>query len=717
MSRKYNGRIDPLAKRSFPMNRTFLRPLAALLLAASGAAHALDIKGLDKSVGACTDFYAYANRTWLQGTEIPADRTFWGAASIIGRNNEQLLIGLLDAAVKSPPPAGTPLAKVVQYYERGMNEAHIRHWQLKPLAQFMGPIAMLKEREEMASLIGTLHTRGIFPGFAFEIEIDRRDSKRYVPELRQGGLGLPDRDYYFLDDEKSQKVRAAYREHLVKVLRLNGDDEATANANAATIYEIETELAKASMTAVERRDLEKTYNKMTPAQLAESAPGFPWKAYFAALAAPALPNVVVNQPQFLKRFAQLVQERPIEQWRPYLRWHILQATSDKLDPRYESLAFEFYGKTLRGQADPGPRSKRVLDIISGPYGNAPVAEALGQLYVNKAFPPEAKARALQLVQNVKAALADRLKTVDWMTEETRTRSLEKLAAMTIKIGYPDRWKDLSEANVGEHVFVDNWMSANIFEHERNLKRLDKPVDRSEWFMSPHIVNAYYSGSNNEIVFPAAILQPPFFDAKADDAVNYGAIGTIIGHEITHGFDDRGRLFDKDGNMRDWWSEEDARRYKERAKKIEAQYGNFTAIDGIKVNGALTLGENISDVGGVKIAYLALQKALAQPQPAAPAADKGKAAKGAKAAAKTAATRPGAPIDGLTPEQRFFISYAQAWRGTFRPERERLQLRTGQHSLHQFRVYGPIAHMPEFAKAFSCDPGKTLLSEGERANIW
>ena len=695
------------------MKRTFLPPLAAALLAVSTLpALALDVKGLDKSIDACADFYAYANRTWLEGTQIPGDRTFWGTFSIIGRNNEDLLIRLLDEASKSPPPATTALGKVVRYYERGMNEAHIRHWQLKPLAQFMGPIELMKDTGEMARLIGELHTRGIHPGFAFEIEVDRRDSKRYIAELHQAGLGLPDRDYYFREDERSQKIRDAYREHLVKVLRLNGDDEATAKANAATIFEIETELARASMTAVERRDVEKTYNKMTPAELAASAPGFPWKAYFEALAAPSLPNLVVNQPSFMKRFAELAAGRPIAQWRTYLRWHLLQATSDKLDTRYESLAFEFYGKTLKGQADPGSRSKRVLDIISGPYGNAPMAEALGQLYVSNAFPPEAKARALKLVENVKAALTDRLKTVDWMTEQTRARSLEKVAAMRIKIGYPDRWKDLSDANVGEHVFVDNWMSANQFEHQRNLKRLDQPVDRDEWWMSPHIVNAYYNGSNNEIVFPAAILQAPFFDPKADDAVNYGAIGTVIGHEITHGFDDRGRLFDKDGNMRDWWSEEDARRYKERAKKIESQYGNFTAIDGIKVNGALTLGENISDVGGVKIAYLALQKALAQAP--APAPEKGKSA---KAPAKAAPAKGAANTEGFTPDQRFFISYAQAWRGKFSPERERLLLRTDGHSLNQFRVYGPIAHMPEFARAFSCDASKTLLSEGERANIW
>jgi predicted metalloendopeptidase len=699
------------------MKRTFLPSVAFAAFAASALpAHALDLKGLDPQVGACTDFYQYANRKWLESTEIPSDRTFWAASTILARDNEDMLIRILDEALTKPlPPEGSAVRKVIEYYERGMNEAQIRHWQLKPISRFLGTIREIKTADEVARLVGELHTRGIFPGFGFEFEHDRRDSRRYSAEIRQGGLGLPDRDYYFLEDDRTQQIRAAYREHLVKVLRLNGDDEAQAAANAATIIDLETELARASMTAVERRDLEKTYNKMTPAKLAEAAPGFPWKAYFEELGAPNLPHVIVNQPAFAARFAQLMAQRPIEQWRTYLRWHVLQATSDKLDSRYENLHFEFYGKTLRGQADPGPRSRRVLQVISGPYGNAPMAEALGQLYVEKAFPPQAKARALQLVQNVKDALADRLKTVDWMTEETRRRSLEKVAAMEIKIGYPDRWKDLSEANVGPHVFVDNWMAANMFEHRRNLKRLDQPVDRSEWFMSPHIVNAYYNPTGNEIVFPAAILQPPFFDAKADDAVNYGAIGTVIGHEITHGFDDRGRLFDKDGNMRDWWTEEDARRYKERAKKIEAQYGNFTAIDGMKVNGALTLGENISDVGGIKIAYLALQKALAQQAAQAPSKPAAKKAPPKKAPAKAAKKDTGA--EGLTPEQRFFISYAQAWRGKFRPERERLQLRTGQHSLHPFRVAGPIAHMPEFAKAFSCDPAKVLLSEAERAGIW
>ena len=679
------------------MKRFDLRALAALLLAGlAGAASAqpsLDVKGLDPKLGACTDFYRYANGKWLDGTEIPADRTFWGAASVLARANEDLLIKILDEASKKLPPEGTATRKVVEYYARGMAEANIRNWQLKPLAPFLGPLAHMQDREALVRMIGDLHTRGIFPGFRFEVENDRRDSTRWLPEISQGGLGLPDRDYYFLEDEKSRAIREAYKAHLQKVLKLNGDDDAAAAANAAAIFDIETELARVSMTAVERRDLQKTYNKMTVAELEKLAPGFPWKAYLEQIRAGHLAEVGVNQPGFARRFAELYAERPIEQLRTYVRWHLLRATSDKLDALYETLHFEFYGKTLRGQAEPGPRSRRVIEIISGNFGTNPMAEALGQLYVERAFPPEAKARALKLVQNVKDALADRLKTVDWMTEETRSRSLEKLATMRIKIGYPDRWKDYSNANVGDLLFVENWMSANIFEHDRNLARLGKPVDREEWIMSPHMVNAYYNPPFNEIVFPAGILQPPYFNARADDAVNYGAIGTVIGHEITHGFDDRGRLFDKDGNMRDWWSEEDSRRYKERAKKVEAQYGNFTAIDGMKVNGALTLGENISDVGGVKIAYLALQKALGQQKKRPP------------------------KIDGLTPEQRFFVSYAQAWRGKFRPERERLQLRTGQHSLHHFRVYGPIAHMPEFAKAFGCDASKVLLSESERANIW
>lgn len=672
----------------FPVRTALAMALAALALPAAAA---LDVAGLDKSIAVCKDFYNHANKRWMEANRIPADRATWSAASVLARSTEDELREIIEAALKKPPRNGTPQRKMLDYYASGMDVDNIRHWQLKTIAVQLGTIRAIDGADPLARKIGELHARGIRPGFTFEVDQDRKDSKRYLAEIGQGGLGLPERDFYFRDDERTKAIRDEYRKHLVRVNVLYGDAQQLAERSAERVIALETELARASMTAVERRDVDKTYNLMSVADLQKLAPGFPWGAYLEGLLAPQVTELNVQQPAFFTRFAQLVAERPVEDWHAYLRWHLLQATSDKLDERYHALHFDFYERTLKGVKEPPPRWRHVLRVINGPYGTEPMSEALGMLYVERKFPPQAKARALELVQNVKDALADRLRSVDWMTEQTRALSLDKLAAMRIKIGYPDRWKDVSEANIARRLFVENWMSANQFAHLRDVARLGKPVQRDEWIMSPQIVNAYYNPTLNEIVFPAAILQPPFFDAKADDAVNYGAIGMAIGHEITHGFDDRGRRFDKDGNLRDWWTAEDARRYQERAKKVELQYNNFEGIEGIKVNGALTLGENLSDVGGLKIAYLALQKALKK--------------------------RPQGRIEGLTPDQRFFLSFAQGWRSLYRTEQETLQLRTGQHSLPRFRVRGPIAHMPEFARAFSCDASATLLSEGERANIW
>jgi predicted metalloendopeptidase len=370
---------------------------------------------------------------------------------------------------------------------------------------------------------------------------------------------------------------------------------------------------------------------------------------------------------------------------------VLRATASKLPEAFASEAFEFEERILLGKQAQPPRFRKVLEITAGRRGSEPMGQALGQLFVERAFPPEAKARVLELVANVKAAFAERLRSLEWMEEATRTRALEKLTTMGVKMGYPDRWRDYSDADVGPYSFVDNWMRAQAFETRRQLRRIGQPVDRGDWWMGPQAVNAYFDGAKNEIVFPAGILQPPFFDPKADDAVNYGAIGMVIGHEITHGFDDRGRKFDAQGNMRDWWTPADAKRYEEHAEKIVQQYASFDGPDGLKVNGKLTLGENISDLGGLKIAYLAHQKALQ--------------------------SRPQVPIDGLTPEQRFFISFAQGWRSRVRPEQERVYILTDGHSPGRYRVKGPLAHLPEFAKAFSCDPKKSLLAEGERAELW
>jgi predicted metalloendopeptidase len=445
------------------------------------------------------------------------------------------------------------------------------------------------------------------------------------------------------------------------------------------------------MTPTEQRDIDKTYNMRSIEQLSRESPGIDWAAYFAALGIKDTSGINVTQPAFAQAVATLSTSKPVDDWRVYLRWQVLRAAATRLPAPFAQAAFDFDERLLRGVNTRPPRWREVLLLIGGRYGSEPMSQGLGQLFVERAFPPEAKARALVLVANVKAALGDRLKALEWMDEETRARALEKLAAMKPKIGYPDKWRDFTDADVGPHPFVENWFRANEFSHRRDLARIGKAVDRDEWFQSPQIVNAFYNGRLNEITFPAGILQPPFFDAKADDAVNYGGIGMVIGHEITHGFDDRGRRYDAQGNLHDWWTPADGKRYLERAERVQRQFDAFVGIDGIHVNGKLTLGENISDLGGMKIAYLALQKAL-----------QGK---------------PQGPIDGLTADQRFFMSYATIWRYKTQDAQERLFLRTDGHSPPRFRVKGPLAHSPEFARAFSCNAEKTLSSAGERAEIW
>jgi predicted metalloendopeptidase len=673
---------------------------ARLLLAAAAACGApafagIDLAAIDRGVDPCADFYAFANKRWLDASRIPADRSRWGSFDAVGLAAEQALARAMEKAAAAPQPEGSSRRKVIDFYASGMDEAAIARAGIGPLAPLLAAAAGIEGPGSLARVLASLHVRGIRPGFAFEVSPDPKESGRYLAAITQdsfrGGhtLGLPDRDYYFLDDERSKALREAYVAHVARVLGLAGDAEAA--AHATRVMALETELARSMMTAVERRDVDRTYNRMDPGELERAAPGFPWRAYFAAIGAQDLTVLNVRQPAYMKRFAELAATRPAADWRAYVRWQLLRAASDKVDARFEAAHFDFYEKTLLGTQQPATRSKRVALIIGGRYGEQPMAEGLGRIYVDEAFPPEAKARMLAMVDNVKAALRERLRAVEWMTEETRAVSLQKLDAMGVKMGYPDRWKDFSSARVGSGPFVENWMAANRFAHERGVARIGKAVDRREWSSSPHIVNAFYSQANNEIVFPAAILQPPFFDLAADDAANYGAIGMVIGHEITHGFDDRGRRFDKDGNLREWWSAEDARRYRERARKIEAQYGAYAGVDGIKVNGALTLGENISDIGGARIAYLALARANA--------------------------ARPAGALDGFTAEQRFFLSFANIWRSLQRAEQERVRLRTDSHSPPRLRVKGVVVNMPEFARAFACDEATALLPAAQRGEIW
>jgi predicted metalloendopeptidase len=663
---------------------------AAAMPVASPAA--LDVAGIDRAIDPCTDFYAYANRRWLDATPIPESRPVWGSFTMLLERSEHVVHTALEEELQKPLPAdGSGRRKVLQYYASGLDLAAIERAGLKPLAPQLARIAALDGRERLAGLLAKLAWQGIEAPLAFAVRQDLKDSKRYIPELGQAGLGLPERDAYFRDDARSKETRERYRAFVTRVLALAGDGADAAARQAETILAFETELARAAMTPVERRDVDKTYNKRSLAQLAAEAPGFDWAAYFADLGLRDTSEINVTQPAFAKAVAGFAASRPLADWRVYLRWHVLRGAAPRLPEPIAKEAFEFNEGFLRGVKARPERWREVISAIGGRYGGEPMAQALVQFYVERAFPTVAKTRALALVGNVKAALGDRLRTLEWMGPETRARALEKLEAMRVKIGYPDRWRDFSGADVGPYAYADNWLRANEFRHRRDLARIGRPVDRAEWMISPHIVNAFYNGRLNEIVFPAAILQAPFFDLKADDAVNYGGIGMVIGHEITHGFDDRGRRFDADGNLRDWWTEADAKRYKERADRIERQYSGYVGIDGIPVNGRLTLGENISDIGGAKIAYLALQKALQS------------SAQG--------------PIDGLSPEQRFFLSLATIWRSRYRDAQERLLLRTDGHSPPRFRVAGTIAHMPEFARAFGCDAAKTVLADDLRAEIW
>ena len=674
------------------MFRLALRRVLALAAAAFACqAFALDVAGLDPSVDPCADFYRYANGRWIDATPIPADRPGWGTFAEVYERNEKILAAALLEARDSPPPAGTAQRKVAEFFASGMDEPAIERAGTRPLDPLMARVAQTSDVASLARTLAFLHSRGINAGFTFFTRPDAHDSTRYVAAIEQAGLGLPERDYYFMDDPRSVRIRDAYAGHIARALELAGDEPERARRSAATIVAFETELARASMNAVERRDVDRTENRMPVADLAARAPGFPWTEYFAAAGAPDLPELNVGQPAFFTAFAKRAAEVPPADWRLYLRWQVLRATEDKLDARFEQAHFDFYEALLRGRASPLARPYRVLDIIGGRVGSEPMGQALAMVFVDRAFSAEAKARSLELVAHIKAALTERLATLDWMSEATRRRALEKVAAMQVKMGYPDKWRDYSDADVGPYVFVDNWMRAKEFIHRRDIRRIGQPVDRTEWGMSPHVVNASYNGRANEITFPAGILQPPYFDAAADDAANYGGIGMVIGHEITHGFDDRGRRFDAKGNLTDWWTAEDARRYLERTTRVARQYDAYVGVEGVSLNGKLTLGENISDIGGAKLAYLALTKALKE--------------------------RPQGKVEGLTPEQRFFLSFAQVWRNRTRVEQERLQLHTDGHSPARFRVLGTISNMLEFARAFSCDASKSILSESARANIW
>jgi len=658
--------------------------------AAAPAPKPVDPAIFDTSVKACDDFFQHAVGGWLKANPVPADKARWSAFEELADRNRAVLKAILEeTSARADWPKGSVRQKVGDFFASGMDEAAIEKAGTKPLGPWLAKVDGAKSSADLPKLVAELHGRRLMAGYGFFVAQDQKETTRYIPMLGQGGLGLPDRDYYLKDDAKSKEIREKYVAHVARMLELLGDTPEAAKSKAAVVMDLETKLAKAARTRVELRDPERNYNKRTAAQLAETAPGYDWSAYLAAMGVPAGQELNVRQPEFATAFAAMAAAEPLDAWRAYFRWHLVRASADLLPKRFDEEAFAFYGRTLNGVPEQEERWKRVQAATDRALG-----EALGQLYVEKAFSPRSKERMKVLVENLRASLRDRIEAAPWMGAETKKAAQKKLAAFGVKIGYPDRWRDYSALEISRGSFFENVVAANAFEAKRNLGKLGKPIDRTEWGMTPPTVNAYYSPTMNEIVFPAGILQPPFFWAEGDDAVNYGGIGVVIGHEMTHGFDDSGSRYDADGNLKNWWTDEDRKAYEARTALVVKQFDGYRPLADQAINGKLTLGENVSDLGGLKIAWEALAKALG---------------KDPNAAEK---------VEGSTPGQRFFLNYAAIWRNNIREEALRVRLNTDPHSPGRFRVLGPLSALPEFHAAFGCAAGSPMvLPEAERPSVW
>lgn len=650
----------------------------------------LRLEDMDRAAKPCEDFYRFVNGGWANSTAIPEEESRWGVFEELHERAEAAMRDLCDEAARdTAAKPGSPWRKLGDYYASAMDEARIERDAAGALEELLGKVAALRSPEDVVPYFAQMQAQGVRLGFMLDIDQDAKDATRVIANVYQGGLGLPDRDYYFRTDEKSKTLREKYQAHLKRTFGLLGEDDAASSAHAALVMELETKLADASMSRVEMRDPNKIYHLMTIAEASKLAPRVDLPRYFREIGAPAVGELNVATPKFFERLSELLGSAPMESWKTYLRWHVVRGVSPALSAKFVEANFDFYNRTLQGVQKMKPRWKRAVAAADRALG-----DALGEAYVARHFSPRAKERALEMVRNLIAAFRDRLATRAWMSDETRKRAIAKLDTIVPKIGYPDKWRDYTALSVDRSApFVKNLLAANAFEMRRQVAKIGKPVDRTEWGMTPPTINAYYNPQMNEIAFPAGILQAPFFDERQDDALNYGAMGAVIGHELTHGFDDQGSQFDADGNLKNWWTEKDREEFDRRAEIVVKQFDAFVAIDDLHVNGKLTLGENIADLGGLTIAYHALQRSM-----------KGGA-------------RP-ALIDGFTPEQRFFIAWSRAWREQMRPEALRLMVQTNPHSPARFRAIGPLQNLPEFAAAFGCPAtGATARSASERAEIW
>ncbi len=640
---------------------------------------------IDPDLNACVDLGAHTNRKWLAANPIPPDQTRWGAFGVLAERSLQVQRQLAEQVAAKPAPAG--IEKIVaDFWATGMDEAKLNADGIKPLESRLAEIDALTDGPSVAAYLRTVAARGENPVFEFGPEADFNDSTMNMGYAMQGGLSLPDRNYYFDADKKD--IRDAFVGHVARVLELSGVPATDAALQARDVMAMETRLARVSKSQEEiSRDVSLYYNPVTLVEADKLAPNFPWSSFFDAQQIPAPEKFSLAMPDFHREVSRMLADVPVAQWQGYLRFHLVDAASPYLSDAFTQQRFEFYNKTLRGQAEQRPRWKRVLAVVEDSAG-----EAMGQLYVQVAFPPESRARMDELVGNLSAALKTRIQNLTWMSDATKARALEKWAAFTPKIGYPSKWRDWSGLQTARDSYFENAMAAAAFNHRWQIGKIGKPVDKTQWDMTPQTVNAYYHPLLNEIVFPAAILQPPFFDPEADDAVNYAAIGGVIGHELTHGYDDQGSRFGPGGNFEQWWTPEDEKQFKALTARLVKQYDAYEVAPGLKVNGNLTLGENIADLGGLSIAWDALQRA-----------SEGKA---------------DPKVDGLSREQRFFYSWAAIWRSQDRPETLKVQLASDPHAPATTRVNGPVTNHPAFAAAFGCKDTDPMVNAGEqRVVIW
>ena len=647
----------------------------------------LDVTSLDRSTDPCVDFYTFACGSWRTKNPIPPDQARWSVYAKLSDENEQLLWGLLEQAARPDPGRSPSEQKIGDFFASCMDEAKVDGDGVAPVLAELKAVDAITSKSELAGYIGreqlSLGDDGL--GFGFGSNQDLADSSQVIAFADVGGLGLPDRDYYTKTDPRSIDLRRKYVAHIARMFGLIGVPADRAAAHARTVMALETALANASLTNVAKRDPYKLLHKMDRAGLDRLTPAFKWGDFLAAQGLSELNSFNVTEPAFFKAFNTLIVNRPLPAWKTYLKWHVLDARADVLATPINQANFEFYSKTLRGVKEQPPRWKRCVRMVDGDLG-----EALGRVFVEKTFSPETKKKTVEMTKYIEGAMAEEIRALPWMSEATKARALEKLGTVVNKVGYPDRWRDYSSLEVVRGDLYGNVSRAAVFEAKRQLAKIGKPVDRTEWDVSPPTVDAYYNPQLNDINFPAGVLQPPLYDPKMDDAPNYGNTGTTIGHELTHGFDDEGRQFDAQGTLKDWWTKEDAAAFTERVKCVQDQYAQYVVVDEVHVNSKLTSGEDIADIGGTWLAYLAWRKVTEALQLQ--------------------------PTDGFTPDQRFFIGMAQWACENTRPEDERLMAATNPHSPGRYRINGVVSNLPEFAKAFSCKPAQPMVRQ-HVCRIW